>query len=59
MAGTEVGVRVRRTVPVDVEKPVVAVLVIVAATVHTRVRRVEVPVIARVPLGLHKKSRLL
>ena len=38
VARTEVGVRVRSLVPVHVEKPVVEVLVIVAASVETRVR---------------------
>ena len=42
-----VRVRVGSRVVVDVEQPVVAVLAIVATDVETRVRRVEVPVIAR------------
>lgn len=56
-AGAVVGVRVRSTVPVHVEEAVVEVLVIVAATVKARVRRVEVPVIARNPQGSHRKPR--
>lgn len=56
-AGAVVGVRVRDAVPVHVEKPVVEVLVIVTAAVDTRVRRVEVPVIARKPQGSHRKPR--
>lgn len=56
-AGAVVGVRVRHAVPVHVEKPVVEVLVIVTAAVDTRVRRVEVPVIARKPQGSHRKPR--
>ena len=57
-AGAVVGVRVRSTVPVHVEEAVVEVLVIVAATVKARVRRVEVPVIARNPQGSHRKPRI-
>ena len=56
-AGAVVGVRVRDAVPVHVEKPVVEVLVIVTAAVDTRVRRVEVPDIARKPQGSHRKPR--
>ena len=44
--GTSVRVLVRSGVVVHVEKPVILVLVIVAAHVEARVRRVEVPVIA-------------
>ena len=51
MATAVVSVRVRCTGVVNVEQPVVQVLVIVTADVETRVRRVEVPVIARMPNG--------
>lgn len=43
-----VRVLVRRTVVVDVEQPVIQVLVIVTTCVETRVGSVEVPVIARI-----------
>ena len=49
MAGADVRVRVRRRIVVHVEEPVIQVLVIVATNVKARVRRVEVPVIARMP----------
>ncbi len=57
-----VRVRVRGGVVVHVEKPVVQVLAIVAPGVEARVRRVEVPVIARVrpnvnANGTHRKPR--
>ena len=48
-AGADVAVRVRRAVVVHIEKPVVGVLVVVATNIEARVRRVEVPVIARTP----------
>ena len=48
MSATVVRVRVRSAVVVHVEKPVVQVLVIVAPDVQARVRRVKVPVIARI-----------
>ena len=51
MAGADVRVRVRRRIVVHVEQPVIQVLVIVATSVKARVRRVEVPVIARMPNG--------
>lgn len=44
-ATADVGVRVRRTVVVHVERPVVLVLVIVTAMVQARVTTVKVPVI--------------
>lgn len=46
-ASADVAVRVRRTGVVDIEQTIVAVLVVVATDVDARVRRVEVPVIAR------------
>lgn len=46
-AAADVGVRVRGGVVVHVEQAVVGVLVVVATNVQARVRRVEVPVIAR------------
>ena len=46
VATADVRVGVRRTVVVDVEQAIVQVLVIVTAHIQTRVRRVEVPVIA-------------
>ena len=49
----DVRVRVRNRVVVDVEHTIVGVLVIVTANVEARVRRVEVPVIAR---GLRTKT---
>lgn len=44
-ATADVGVRVRRTVVVHVERPVILVLVIVTAMVQARVTTVEIPVI--------------
>lgn len=44
-ATADVGVRVRRTVVVNVERPVIQVLVIVTAVVQARVTTVEVPII--------------
>ena len=48
-AAADVRVRVRGPVVVDVEQAVVGALVVVATNVEARVRRVEVPVIARNP----------
>ena len=48
-AAADVPIIVRRGVVVDVEQAVVGVLVVVATNVEARVRRVEVPVIARNP----------
>ena len=47
MAGADVAAGVRRAGVVHVEKAVVRVVVVVTANVNARVRRVEVPVIAR------------
>ena len=44
-ATADAGVRVRRTVVVHVERPVILVLVIVTAVVQARVTTVEIPVI--------------
>ena len=44
-ATADVGVRVRRTVAVHVERPVILALVIATAAVQARVTTVEIPVI--------------
>ena len=45
MATADARVRVRSVRVVDVESPIIQVLVIVAAGIQTRARRVKVPVI--------------
>ena len=45
VATADVRVRVRSVRVVDVESPIIQVLVIVTAGIQTRVRRVKVPVI--------------
>ena len=57
-AAADVGVGVRRAVVVDVEEPVVPVLVIVATDVEARARSVIVPVIARRPAKPHGTARI-
>ena len=47
-AGAEAGARARGAVPAHAEETAVEVLAIVAAAVEARVRRVEVPAIARI-----------
>lgn len=59
MATAVVGVLVGSVGVVNVEQPVVQVLVIVTASVQARVRPIEVPVIARKPHSLHKRPRFL
>ena len=57
MATAVVRVRVGSAVVVHVEKPVIQVLVIVPANIKARVRSAEVPVIARMPHGTHRRPR--
>ena len=59
MATAVVGVLVGSVGVVNVEQPVVQVLVIVTASVQARVRPIEVPVIARKPHSLHRRPRFL
>lgn len=54
-ARADVRVRVGNAVVVDVEQPVVGVLAVVTADVDARVRRVEVPVIARRTGETHRR----
>ncbi len=53
-AAPDVRARVGRRVVVHVKQPVILVLVVVTTDVQTRVRSVEVPVIARIKRKPHR-----